>query len=267
MKILSLFIFWLHLLLLSVPALAKETLTFAYQDSENFPYQLGNGQTIPTLLPGLAVDIVKLAAKRLNLTVKLVRMPWKRALVSLGANQVDGVFNASFKRVRERYGVYPMIEGHVDASKKSYANSYSFYGLKSSKLSFENKQLLPHSPKMKVVTIRGFSIAEDLKNMNVRVVEVSTVAEAFHLLKLGRVKVAAIFSLSGDFYLKKDQNIYRDIVKIEPPIKTKNYYLMLSKQFVRNHPKLATRIWQEIGKIRASGEINTLSEKYFSELK
>ena len=54
------------------------------------------------------------------------------------------------------------------------------------------------------------------------------------------------------------------IVRIEPPLKTKPYYLMLSREFKAANPELAEQIWNAIGELREE-KLEALAQPYLSE--
>ena len=81
-------------------------------------------------------------------------------------------------------------------------------------------------------------------------------------LTLGRVKGVAGLELSGDFYLKSDPKKFKDIVKMNPPLETKPYYLMFSHQFIKAHSALAETLWNTIAQIRESEAFHQMNAKY-----
>ncbi len=89
----------------------------AYQNSNNFPFQLGSGSQIHKGKPGIAVEMVLMLEQRLDIEIELLRLPWKRAEQRLKEGEVDCLFNASFKKNRLANGQYPMHEGEVDVDK------------------------------------------------------------------------------------------------------------------------------------------------------
>jgi polar amino acid transport system substrate-binding protein len=51
-------------------------------------------------------------------------------------------------------------------------------------------------------------------------------------------------------------------VKLSPPLVTKPYYLLLSRQFVMRDPGLANAVWGAIPEVRASREFHELETLY-----
>jgi len=52
------------------------------------------------------------------------------------------------------------------------------------------------------------------------------------------------------------------IEKVEPPLDSKDYYLIFSHQFVTGHPQLANQIRDKIQRMRESGEYDKIAVQY-----
>ncbi|MFC2140309.1 substrate-binding periplasmic protein [Candidatus Auribacterota bacterium] len=233
----------------------------AYQNTDNFPFQLGEGSDIDFKKPGLAVELLVLVGERLNIEITFVRFPWKRGEKELKAGRIDGLFSASFKTKRLELGVYPMKEGKVDPARKNYSNSYALYKLKGSSLSWDGKAFQHVSGP--VGAPRGFSIVDDLKKHDIQVEETTSTLQNLKKLVRGRLAGVATLDLLGDFFLREHKEMFKNIEKVEPLLVTKPYYLMLSHQFVKKNQKLAEKIWDNIALVRHLEEYKQLSVKYF----
>ena len=257
------FAFLLVLLLLAAPGEAEETVTldFAFQNTHNFPYQIGNGDTIHPDKPGIAVELVLATAKKLGIEIHLQRTPWKRGLLLLEDGEIDGLFNGSYKPERERHGAYPLRDGRVDPSRKSYSNAYALYTLRGSPLQWDGERITHLDGEIGAPL--GFSIVDDLKRMGVPVQETRNTLNNMRKLLRGRIAAVAIYGLAGDSYLKRHPAEFKEIVKLEPPLSSKEYYLMLSHQLVKSRPDLAEAIWSTLAEIRDSEAFHTISEAYF----
>lgn len=66
-----------------------------------------------------------------------------------------------------------------------------------------------------------------------------------------------------DSILRENKKKFGNIIKVKPPLKTKTYYLMLSHQFIENHPELSEAIWDAIAGVRESDKMKQLNKKYF----
>ena len=72
----------------------------------------------------------------------------------------------------------------------------------------------------------------------------------------------AALGVTADLLLKKHPELNKVIVKVSPPIVSKEYYVMLSNQFVNSNPALAEKIWNAIGEMRIKEFPKLVKEKY-----
>lgn len=239
------------------PARATEALRLGYSDVENFPYQMGNGEQLAAA-PGVAVELIREAATAADVKVAFVRMPAPRLLLEMQAGRLDGAFIFSFKEERLQQGVYPMLQGKPDRQRRIASNNYSFYKLAASDVAWDGKQLT--NGRMPVGINFSFSIGDDLKKMGLTVDEGGRGTEQnFAKLKLGRISAYATLEDSADAYLRR--HAVSNVVKMEPPIVVRDYYLMLSKQFVDSNKAKAELLWTKLGEVR-SKRAASMFEKY-----
>lgn len=235
-------------------------LRLAYQDTENEPYQLGNGAQIDAHRPGLAVELMRLAAERAGLKPRFERLPWRRALDHLRANEVDGVFGASFSVERQEIGVYPLREGVVDPSRRAYRNAYRLYARIDNAPSWDGKALTGLDGA--VGAQRGYSVVSDLKALGAPVDEGLSLRGDFHKLMLGHIGAVAALEAAADAWLDRHPATARKVRKIGPPLSTKDYYLLLSKGFVAAHPRAAEAVWRAVAELRDGPQMDQLLRKY-----
>ena len=255
----------LQILLIWSPAstgLAETVLHVAYEDKTQFPYYMGDTQAVLDR-PGAAVELVRMLEERIpGLQIKFSRYPWKRCLAMLETGQVDGIFNASFSQARTRIGEYPWKDGHVDASRRLTTISYHLYALPHAELGWNGEAF--EDPHLTIGAPLGYSIVNDLENLGVSVMKVRSSMQSLQLLNAGRVDAVALQSVTADYLLMNNSDQLTDIVRIDPPLKTKPYYLMLSRQFKAANPVLSEQIWDAIGELR-NEQLEALAQPYLSE--
>lgn len=255
----------LSILLLWSPARighAETLLHIAYEDKTQFPYYMGDTQKVLDR-PGAAVELVKLLEERIpGLRIKFSRYPWKRCLAMLETGQVDGIFNASFSQARTRIGEYPWKDGQVDASRRLTTISYHLYAPPNAGLGWNGETF--EDPHLTIGAPLGYSIVDDLENLGVSVIKVRSSMQSLQLLDVGRVDAVALQSVTADYLLVNNSDQLTDIVRIDPPLKTKPYYLMLSRQFKAANPALSEQIWDAIGELR-NEKLEALAQTYLSE--
>jgi len=242
-----LFTLWLAVLLpFSNGAAAATVLRLGYSDVENFPYQMGNGEQVASP-PGIAVELVREAAREIGAEIELFRLPVKRLFVDMLAGRLDGAFIFSFKEDRLQYGHYPMRDGVVDASRRIASLNYVFYKRAGDDLRWDGSALL--NLKAPVGINFAFSIADDLKRLNLAVDDSGkSTQQNFSKLLLGRIGAYATLEDSGDTYLRRNRQ--GKIVKLMPPIVSRDYFVMLSKKMLEQQPDFAEKFWTQIGILR-----------------
>ena len=243
---------------------AQQKLTLAYNQEPNPPYVTGLGINTNVDKPGITIEVLKLLGERLNVHVEFVAMPAQRGMLMMRDNKVDGTFHMSFKLKRTKMGGYPMKEGKVDSSRKLMSYSYALYTLKGSSVQWDGYEI--KNIQGELATSIGFSIVDDLKKMGVNVKEKVSLYGQMKMLLLQRVSAVVNIESLADFTLRNYPKDFSNIQKRKPLVKTKDYYLMLSRKFIQNNKRLAEAIWDQIGLIRKTGEYSRISDKYSKEL-
>lgn len=233
---------------------------FAYPVTANYPYTTGNGSEINWDKPGVALEMLKLIEKELEIEISIARMPWKRGLIQMEQGHIDALFSASFKQERFKYGLYPMKGERIDRDKKFYDLCYCFYKMKGSLLIWDEGDLKNQT--RPIGAMRGYSIVNTLREKGVSVVENDNELSNFKMLKLGRIDAVATYSYAGDALLNHHHDEFKDVVKMDAPFEAKSYYLMFSYQFMKENPDVAEKIWDAIRKIRESEKFEQLFSKY-----
>ena len=250
------------LLAASPPAVAETVLHVAYEDKTQFPYYMGDTEKVLEN-PGAAVELVRLVEERIpGLRIKFSRYPWKRCLAMLETGQVDGIFNASYNAARTRIGEYPRRDGQVDPTRRLTTISYHLYALPDTDLGWTGKTF--QDSDLEIGAPLGYSIVNDLEQLGVSVMKVRSSRQSLQLLIAGRVHAVALQSVTADFLLSRNADQLPGIVRIDPPLKTKPYYLMLSREFKATNPELAEHIWDAIGELREE-KLEALAQPYLSE--
>ena len=256
--------FLILLILLSASSIQAEKIRFlvSYEDIEQEPYAVGNGQSIPEK-PGITIEMILMLKDYLpDLSIEFRRTPWKRCLKELSSGKVDAVFIASYKPDRLKMGAYPMQKGLVDKSRRLATITYSFYKIKGTRFGWNGKRIKNfYSGKVGAPT--GYSIVSDLRKLNIPVKEARSTYQNFQKLITNRVELVATQIISAEPVIKRNPE-FRDIVKINPSIISKEYYMMISHQFVQSHPQLSEKIWDTLAEIREK-KIDALAIKYMNK--
>lgn len=235
-------------------------LTLACEDKLDYPNVLGNGTEIDARHPGACIEFVKQLGSSLGLKITIKRLPWRRALeLELRNGTIDGLFPVSYRKDREPFGVWPQKDGKPDDTRDMFSSSYFFYKLRSSPLQWDGMSLT--NLKGPIGASRGYSVVQDLKQMGCEVQESDDMRKDVKRLAQGRLEAIAGLEAAQDFLLEDMPGYGKDIVKVQPAISTKRYYLMLSHQFAEKNPELAERIWDKCRELREK-ELPKILKKY-----
>ena len=236
-------------------------ITLAYENESNPPYALGHGKSIDFTKPGITIDLLKKIEKKLNIKILFKRVPWKRGLLMLETNNVDGLFHASFKEKRAKFSVYPLTNEIVDVNKAIMTNAYYLYTNKNSNLSWDGDKFINLNGKVGIT--KGFSIIDNVKNKN-KIELCNSLSSGLN--KLNFKTVEGIINLENrvDSMILNNPIKYKDIKKIKTPIKTKPYYLIFSKEFYSKNKDTVEKIWSQINIMKKNGEYNEIKAKYFN---
>lgn len=247
-------------LLLPVSASAKTTLLLATDVLPDDPYIVGDGTEFNHDLPGIEVELYRLVAERLNLSLKFLRLPWKRGMIQLEQGEIDGLFPAAYAEQRLNFAVYPMEQGMVSSAMTLRKHNYHLYKHRDSLLSWDGVTVT--GVETSIYAPLGWLIVQDLKKMNVPVTEIYDISRAFKLLSVNRIAGFACPEAVANYYKNKHPELFTHVEQLQPVVKESPYYLIFSHRFVERHPGLAEQIWQTIVEIKNSDVYRQLLKKY-----
>lgn len=144
-------------------------------------------------------------------------------------------------------------------NQKNYNNFLLLYKREDNKIRWDGEKL--YGLKGKIGAPLGYSIVDDLHKKGYKVDQAINTKNNIEKLSIGRIELAALQGVTADSIIKADSLKFSDIKRLEPPIASKSYFLMLSDNIVKNYPKLSRTIWENIEKIRED-EFEKLVKKY-----
>ena len=244
---------------------ASDTRLFlATDDTPGNPWIMGSGSAFHPRSPGIEIELYRRVAARLKLQLEMVRMPWKRCHTEVQQGRVDGIFPASFKPERMALGVYPMRDGQVDPSRKSRDSAYFLYVHKTAPLGWDGKRFvnLDLMDRKTIGVPLGWSIASDLRRMDIDLLEKPRPADLLQILNRGGLAGVVCLDTVTDTYIAQEPNRFTEIRKTYPAVAKKAYYLLLSHPFVSRNPVLAERIWDGIAAIKAEDAFAADMKRY-----
>jgi len=232
------------LCLMAGPAARADELALhlGYSDKESAVFLVGDGATIPEK-PGIAIEMVEAAAKACDVAVSFARYPGGRLLALAGENTIDGVVMLSFNRERLALAAYPMKGDAADPDYQIASLSYAFYVRADSAITWNGMEITGLTKP--VGANFGWSIVEDLKKDGLAVEPAKDTANNFNKLMGGRIDAVAMHATIGDTYVTH-HGLAGKVKRLDPPISTKPYYLVLSRAWHDSHPEVAQCLWQSI---------------------
>ncbi|MBL6945236.1 MAG: transporter substrate-binding domain-containing protein [Rhodospirillales bacterium] len=239
---------------------AQQKIRVVFNTEPNHPYITGKGAKIDAEKPGLTIDTLRQVSRQMGIEFEFKRVPWRRALLMTEKGHADAVFHSSFKKERTAFGVYPMMDGKPDETRKIADFSYYIYTLKDSDVSWDGKRI--DKADRALGAMRGAAVIDQLKAAGHRVDD--GISSAANLRKLIAGHICAYVDLEGivDPNLSAHPEWLARVKKLSPPIRTKPYFLMFSKPFAEKQSALTQQIWNAIGKFRQSPAFQELKMKY-----
>jgi polar amino acid transport system substrate-binding protein len=245
----------------------KVVFTFAYDVQEGFPSFIGNGSEVPEEYPGTYIEMLRLVAQRVPIELQLVRYPWQRCKAYLRDNKVDGI-NSSYRASRTEIGVFPLNpEGAPDRSRRITSDSYLLYASKGAGVYFDPDTDQIMNAEQGILAPLGYSILEDFRKRGLKIEAVpSGVAGLLNMLALGRASGIIAHQSQADHILAINADTMKNIIATKPVLAEKDYYILISKHFYQNHPKIAEQIWNTIGDLRQTHLPKILDRYYRADL-
>lgn len=240
----------------------RPTLRIAYETVPNPPRHYGEGTAIDWSRPGLTLELLKQVGQRLEVNLSFKRVPWKRGLLMVETGETDGLFHASYKAEREAIGAYPKTEdGRPDESRAVFFQSYMLFVPAGSSITWDGTTLggLDGRP---IGATAGYAVVDLLERLGARVEVGRTPSLNFPKLLEGRLAAYAEIENLAGAVIRSDPVRYASVSKLEPPLRTSAYYLMLSHRFVQRDRVLAEAVWDAIAEVRKSDEFRALSDRY-----
>ncbi|MBU2709641.1 substrate-binding periplasmic protein [Zooshikella harenae] len=250
-----------HMLLISLPSIASatQTVTLVYNSEPNPPFNMGNHLLEK---PGATFEVLNKVASKLNLKINFIRMPWKRCLYAVKTNKADGTIDASFKEERLTIGVYPMKNNKLDQTRRNNTQQYSIFTTPNSNITrFDD--LLDNK---RVSVTLGYSVISELYQKGIppdNLTETKGSLSSLNMLISGRVDAIVDLDTNIENQRQRYQSMFNKVIKISPPVISKNYYLLFSYKFVSNNKALANQIWTAIAQIRDSKDYQEILNHYF----
>lgn len=237
------------------------TINVVCEDRNDFPNVLGEGRQILWDKPGISVDVLLELEKRLEIEFDIIRQPWARCLESLKTGSADALFVASHTPQREEIGKYPMTGDFPNPELRMNTTRFVFYILKDDENFPWNGSTLGELNGA-IGIQRSYSMVGDLLQMGADIEESLSTLFDYNKLIAGRLRAVVTMEANGDYLLNTNPELSEKIVKFPIPIRIKPQYLIFSHDFYKGNRSMAERIWEEISRIRSTGQYDSMLKRY-----
>ena len=241
---------------LSVYAQDQE-IKICFQDVDWPPYTFGPNSRF--IGQGALPDLLAFIEKDINVRFKFYAIPWKRCQKIVEANKMDGALETSFREERLKMGKFPWKDGRPDATRRTHASTYVLYKTKDSMFELTDSADTDMAP---IAVERGYAGGSDLKEMGIKIVEVSTPEAGLNMVISGRAVGFITLEDIADYIIEKNVYFSERISKSSKPFKVKNYYLLFSHGFYNKNPETSEQIWDFIRKYVEAGKMQELYKKW-----
>lgn len=241
-------------------AAAGERLRCVYAFGEAPPFQLGEGEAVPRERPGMAVELMQMAASALDLDLQLSRLPNRRVVVAMTGKTADCAFALSFLPDRAATVAYPMKNARLDRSRRIGSSVYVVYRRAGSPIEWDGKRFSGIEGQAVGINA-GFAARDELARLGVPVEEADSTSSNMRKLAAGRIAAYVVHAAIGDDYLARTAQ--PGIEKLAVPFLEKDYYVVVNRAFVAEHPDLVERLWDHLGALREQHEADML-KRYLS---
>ncbi len=202
-------------------------------------------------IQGVEAEVFELLGQRLGIKIKIVLMPWARALSEAKSGNVDCLFAAFKSPEREHYLDFTTTPLHI--------SELVFFKHKSTDIDYHSDQDLNGRI---LAMVRGFKNPENIVAMQSRnqltYVEVAGLMQSFQMLQKKRAELVLFNRFVGEYILK--QNPQLNIEAMRKPVRSTPAYIAISKK--RQWPDLIPRIDQELALILISDRYQKIIAGY-----
>lgn len=225
-----------------------------------FPNLMGDKLELDAEKPGLAVEVLRLVEQNIDVKFQYKRLPYRRAIVNLKQGKMDAFIYANYSPELEESGVYPKQNNKLDVDRRLLTERWNLYQMHSSPFVWNGNP----TPEMgRVGAVVGAAITKDLEADGIYVESTKQLLSSFLKMTKGRVDLVAAVDLNGDYLLKSNPENLANVVKLEPELAKKYYYMLFSQQFYHEYPQYSEIIWNTISEMRESVEFWERIDRYF----
>ncbi len=210
---------------------------------------------IPSSKQVIEIDKIKKIAKKNNIKVSFKGVPWTRALLMLEKGVIDGAINASYKKNRARYSMYPMKNTKLDGDRRlNEGNTYYIFRHIDSPLRWNGKVFLNGG----TVGVKAkYAVISDLKkHSNIKIEEFILNSELVRKLSAKKLDAYAGSFEEVNNLINKYPYFSKNIIKESLPIRKKEYFIIFSKKTYKKKSEEMEKIWSGLKEINRQNKLD-----------
>lgn len=203
---------------------------------------------------GPLVAIVRSALEKVGIKLKIIYMPWKRAVSQSFKGKYDALFGCLHTVKREKKLLFssPML---------SYANR--FHVRKNSSFTWDKSKGLKGLSGKRICLIRGYSIDPEFDKADyLTKQEVDTLPQCMGMMEKKRVDMIIENPLTFNYEFKKAYpNKPKNYKLIGPPLKTVSLFVAFSKK-LPNHKEMVSKLNEGLRLIKEDGTFKKIVDSF-----
>lgn len=211
---------------------------------------------------GVFIDFINIMNSQSELQIELVQLPWKRCLRNVELALFDGAFAVIYTVQRDKLFSYPKTaEGKLDRSKAIWQASYPVFVHKESTLQWNGDNF--NQVGIKVAAPLGYVVSDKLGQIKNLCVSNIAPEKGLQLLAMQRLDAYVIEQSIGDKIIQNN-NLTSAVTTLATPFLTRDWYLVLSNDFVQLSPQTAAQFWELLAQVREQNG-QRLYQKYMQQ--
>lgn len=248
---------YLALILLIMSAISSaKPIVLCIENINNQPY-FGIEQN-----DGVFIEFINIMNSQSELQIELVQRPWKRCLRNVEQGLFDGAFAVIYTQQRDKLFSYPKTAGgQLDKSKAIWQASYPVFVHKESELQWNGDNFSQVG--IKVAAPLGYIVSDKLEQ--IKNLSMSNIApeKGLKLLAMQRLDAYVIELSIGDKIIQSN-NLTSAVTTLATPFLIRDWYLVLSNNFVQLSPQTAAQLWELLAQVREQNG-QRLYQKYMQQ--
>ncbi len=222
---------------------AKEFL-ICYEDQNMPPYIMSATEQSPDEALGILPELLNEAVRNSGMVPKYVKFPWKRCLLLLGQNKVDGLFASIFQKDREKLGRYPTKDGVEDKSRCLMKVGYAIFSSTKKSVLWNGAFYGKTIPS--IAAPLGYVVVRTLKEKHGLIANTQlSPPMAMKFVAKGQLDGYILEERIGKTVIQQ-AGLQGQVTPLSPIFEQHYWHFMISHRFYKENPDTAEAVWDQI---------------------